>query len=79
MIQSCDFYPTLLELLGIDAQPDQTFDGVSIVPALQGKSLDREAIFTYFPHCAGRSRLAAAVCQRSLRRLEADPHLPWWR
>lgn len=50
IIQSCDFYPTILELLGIDVQPGQEFDGISIVPALQEKPLDREAIFTYFPH-----------------------------
>lgn len=50
VIQSSDYYPTLLELLAIDPQPQQTFDGISIVPALQGKSLGREAIFTYFPH-----------------------------
>lgn len=50
VIQSSDFYPTLLDLLSVDAQPDQTFDGISIVPALKGKSLAREAIFTYFPH-----------------------------
>jgi hypothetical protein len=31
-------------------QPDQHFDGVSIAPALKGKSLARDAIFTYFPH-----------------------------
>lgn len=53
IIQSSDFYPTLLEILSIDAQPNQEFDGVSIVPALHGKSLDREAIFTYFPHAPG--------------------------
>lgn len=53
IIQSSDFYPTLLKLLSIDAQPKQEFDGVSIVPALHGKSLNREAIFTYFPHAPG--------------------------
>ncbi len=53
VIQSCDFYPTLLELLDIKPQPDQSFDGISIVPALQGKRLDREGIFTYFPHSPG--------------------------
>ncbi len=53
VIQSCDFYPTLLELLDVPPQPGQTFDGVSIVPALQGQSLDRDAIFTYFPHNPG--------------------------
>ncbi|MCG6158106.1 sulfatase-like hydrolase/transferase [Rubinisphaera margarita] len=53
IIQSSDFYPTLLEMLSIDAQPNQEFDGISIVPALQGRSLSREAIFTYFPHAPG--------------------------
>lgn len=50
VIQSCDFYPTLLELLRIQPQPDQQFDGISIVPALKGESLARDSIFTYFPH-----------------------------
>ncbi len=53
IIQSSDYYPTLLDMLAIDAQPNQQFDGISIVPALQGKPLDREAIFTYFPHSPG--------------------------
>lgn len=53
VIQSCDFYPTLLEMLELDAKPDQSFDGISIMPALNGGQLDREAIFTYFPHSPG--------------------------
>jgi arylsulfatase A-like enzyme len=53
IIQSSDFYPTLLEMLSIKPQPSKNFDGVSIVPALQGGKLDRDAIFTYFPHAPG--------------------------
>lgn len=53
IIQSSDFYPTLLEMLAIAPQPGQSFDGISILPALRGQSLDREAIFTYFPHEPG--------------------------
>ncbi|WP_206028734.1 DUF5722 domain-containing protein [Thalassoroseus pseudoceratinae] len=53
VIQSSDFYPTLLDLLSIQPKPNQKFDGISIVPALHGKSLNREAIFTYFPHAPG--------------------------
>jgi arylsulfatase A-like enzyme len=53
VIQSCDFYPTMLELLDVEPQPGQAFDGISIVPALRGQPLDREAIFTYFPHSPG--------------------------
>ncbi len=50
IIQSSDYYPTLLDMLEIKPQPGQKFDGISILPALKGKSLNRNAIFTYFPH-----------------------------
>ena len=50
VIQSTDFYPTFLELLGLKAQPGQVFDGISIAGVLRGQPLAREAIFTYFPH-----------------------------
>jgi arylsulfatase A-like enzyme len=50
VIQSTDFYPTFLDLLKIQPQPGQIFDGSSITPALHGKALPREAIFTFFPH-----------------------------
>jgi len=49
-ITSTDFYPTILDLLEIEKGEDQRFDGVSIRPALEGKAIDREHIFTYFPH-----------------------------
>jgi len=42
VIQSSDFYPTFVELLGLKPQPGQVFDG-SACPALAGKPLDRQA------------------------------------
>jgi len=50
VVQSSDFYPTLLDMLGLEAREEQQFDGISIVPALKGQPVVREAIFTYFPH-----------------------------
>ena len=50
IIQSIDFYPTLMGMLGIQPRPGQIIDGVSISAALQGQTLERDAIFTYFPH-----------------------------
>lgn len=50
IIQSCDFYPTLLEVLGMKPLSGQIFDGVSIVPALKGQTMENKPIFTYFPH-----------------------------
>lgn len=50
VIQTTDFYPTLLHRLGISMPKDYPVDGIDITPALKGKALDRKAIFTYFPH-----------------------------
>ena len=52
-IQSCDFYPTILEMLNLEAKPNQSFDGMSIVPTLRGQSQQRDEIYTYFPHSPG--------------------------
>ncbi len=49
VVQSIDFYPTLLELTGTPRHPGTEFDGVSFVPALRGERLIREAIFTHIP------------------------------
>jgi arylsulfatase A-like enzyme len=50
IIQGSDFYPTFLEILGLKPAPSQEFDSISILPALKGRKLTREATFTYFPH-----------------------------
>ena len=50
IVQSVDFYPTLLEMTGTPPRHEQAFDGISMVPALRGKTLEREAIFTYIPN-----------------------------
>lgn len=51
IVTSVDYYPTLLEMLDLEARPDQTLDGVSILPVLLGEGeLEREAVFFHFPH-----------------------------
>jgi arylsulfatase A len=48
---STDFYPSILEMIGVDALPAQHLDGVSFAPLLRGQtSLDRAAIYWHFPH-----------------------------
>ena len=53
IVQSEDYYPTLLAGLGLNAAPDQRFDGCSVLPALRGAELARDAVFQYFPHNPG--------------------------
>ncbi len=50
-VTSVDYYPTILEMAGVPARPEQHKDGVSLVPLLKGTGdLDRDAIFWHYPH-----------------------------
>ena len=53
IVQSEDFYPTLLEGLALPPATGQIFDGASILPALRGAPLAGKAVFQYFPHSPG--------------------------
>ena len=45
-----NFFPTFLEIAGVEKSPDQVLDGESIVNLLQGEmSLKRESLFWHFP------------------------------
>ena len=47
-ICSIDLFPTIAASAGITVQHE--IDGVDIRPALEGKSLNREALFWHYPH-----------------------------
>lgn len=50
VIQSIDWMPTLLDMVNVPLPANAKPDGISIVPALKGGKLERDAIFTHFPH-----------------------------
>jgi arylsulfatase A-like enzyme len=47
---STDFYPTILEMLGLPPRPQQHSDGRSIVAALKGSALSERPLFWHYPH-----------------------------
>ncbi|QDU29001.1 Arylsulfatase [Anatilimnocola aggregata] len=49
-LQSEDYYPTLLDGLGISPAKEQLFDGMSILPVLKGEKFADRPLFQYFPH-----------------------------
>jgi len=53
-VTSTDFYPTFLEMAGLPLRPEQHCDGISILPLLRGKSINREAIYWHYPHYANQ-------------------------
>ncbi len=50
MVQSEDYYPTLLAGLGLPPAPGQIFDGTNLLAAFKGEAMDRGPLFQYFPH-----------------------------
>ena len=65
-----DFYPTLLELTGLAAAPEQHLDGVSLVPLLKGGEIRAAHAVLALPSLRQPRRRPVRV--RSRRRLEAD-------
>ena len=48
---STDFYPTILDIIGVMSRPDQHRDGVSFAPMLKGDPhFDRGAMVWHYPH-----------------------------
>jgi arylsulfatase A-like enzyme len=49
-VNGIDWYPTLLELCGIDIPKKQKVDGVSLVPLLEGKTIQDRLLYWHYPH-----------------------------
>ena len=61
---STDWYPTLLEVVGLSPTPNQTIDGENLLPLLhQRGTLDRDAIYFHYPNYAfhKRNRLGGVI------------------
>lgn len=50
-VTSTDFYPTILEMCGLEPNPDQHIDGKSFAHAVKGELKDRvDPLFWHYPH-----------------------------
>tara|TARA_B100001175_G_C19514506_1_gene646329 strand:+ start:5906 stop:7474 length:1569 start_codon:yes stop_codon:yes gene_type:complete len=50
-VTSPDFFPTIIEMIGLEAENNNQKEGISMVPLLKGdQKLEREAIYWHFPH-----------------------------
>lgn len=45
-----DLYPTILDYVGIKAQPQQHKDGISIMPIIESESIPDHSLFWHYPH-----------------------------
>ena len=71
-----DLYPTILAALGLEAPKGHVIDGISFLPVLEQKGkLDREALFTWFPHGVPAVSVRAGD-YKLIRRWEPHPGYP---
>jgi len=50
-VTGADFYPTLLDLAGVELLPEQHIDGISLKPILEGEEMKIERpLFWHYPH-----------------------------
>ena len=64
MVTGTDFYPTLLEISGLDAKPNQHQDGVSLVPLLKGGSIPDRALYWHYPHYGNQGGEPSSIIRR---------------
>lgn len=73
-IVSTDFYPTILEMAGLPAKPEQHVDGVSFAKLLRDPeaTLEREAIYWHYPHYSNQGGLPASAVRMGEFKLIED-------
>ena len=49
-VSGIDWYPTLLDLCGIESPKEQAVDGVSLVPLLKSKKIEDRPLYWHYPH-----------------------------
>jgi len=60
-----DFYPTMLEMAGLEAMPDQHLDGISLVPVLKGEETDSRTLYWNYPYYGNQGGEPSAIVQDS--------------
>ena len=63
-VSGIDFYPTLLDLAGVESKPIQKIDGVSLVPLLKGESLKNRPLFWHYPHYGNQGGEPSSIIRK---------------
>ncbi|WP_273567965.1 sulfatase [Maribacter halichondriae] len=65
-VTGTDFYPTLLDLIGIDLLPQQHIDGISLKPILEGKPMEiSRPLFWHYPHYGNQGGEPSSIIQEN--------------
>ncbi len=64
-VTGADFYPTILDLCGIEQLPEQHKDGVSLRPLLEGGQIADRPLFWHYPHYGNQGGNPSSIIQRN--------------
>jgi arylsulfatase A-like enzyme len=59
-----DFYPTILDLAGLDLMPQQHVDGTSLVPLFHQEKIADRALYWHYPHYGNQGGEPSAIVLR---------------
>ncbi len=60
-VTGADFYPTILDLAGMDLIPEAHTDGVSLVPLLKGRNIPPRPLYWHYPHYGNQGGDPASI------------------
>lgn len=64
-VMGADFYPTLLDLMGVRLRPEQHVDGISLKPILEGKVLDvNRSLYWHYPHYGNQGGNPSSIIRK---------------
>ncbi|UZO80292.1 sulfatase [Aquimarina sp. ERC-38] len=74
VITSIDFYPTILEMIGQPLLPNQHQDGVSLVPLMKDKTIEKRNVYWHFPHYQGEGSYPTSAIMDGAYKLIVNYH-----
>lgn len=65
-VTGTDFYPTILDLVGIPLLPTQHIDGVSLKPVLEGERMNiKRPLYWHYPHYGNQGGEPSSIIQKN--------------
>lgn len=68
-VTGMDFFPTLLDLAGVELKPEAHDDGVSLLPLLKGDTLSNRALIWHYPHYGNQGGQPSSVIREGYWKL----------
>ncbi|MCF8379716.1 MAG: sulfatase [Bacteroidales bacterium] len=63
-VSGTDFYPTILDLLGMELKPEEHTDGVSLLPLLKGEKIKDRSLIWHYPHYGNQGGEPSSIIRR---------------